>query len=911
MNGTRNLRLDLSGAWKVKIATEQNWLDVILPGSLDENEIGMELKPGEYGNRKFLYLGTAVFKKEIEIPLAWKNKKLFLYLERSRVTKVIVDGEEIGSNATLVCSQIYDLSEFLDPGKHMLEIEVSNTGSIMDWDSIKYSHIASESVQTNWLGIIGQIYIEAKSNMHIGNVRIDTNNHSAVFRAKVVNSLMQIQEVYVNVLVKLGTEIYSVNEFATINNNDTYVDIVVPMENQHFWSEFHPDLYSVSLQLLDNKGNELDLWQSSFGIRDFSVSGKKFSINGNVTFMRGKHDAGVFPLTGYASMNESDWIRNFSIAKEYGINFYRFHSWCPPEAAFSAADKVGIYLQPELPLWNPSTAFEDDEEWNYYRNEAFHILTEYGNHPSFVMMAWGNELNGSYERMYQLVQECQAKDNRHLYTIGSNNNFCAVVEPEKSDYWTTFWTKGVWDTKVAGFGGANIRASTPHPTRGHINNEPPCTTRNYDREIREVSLPVMSHEVGQYQIIPDFTEIEKYKGVLFPAELMNYRKLMEEKGLLPMAESFHQASGQLAALCYREDIESALRTADFAGFQLLDLQDYNGRGSGCALIGMLDSFMDSKGIISPGKWRQFCNHTVLLIQFPKYIFRSGETMKAEIFCANYSEYHVEDELILELKDEKNKTVWSHILSGLNAPKGKLTKLAKINVPLINDDIGRKFTISALFKNSEIKTEHNIWVFPEVCRVELPYNIYVTRTWGDKTKKLLQEGKTVFLMPYQEDIIGIKGIFSTDFWNYEGFQKYNPPGTMGISLDPKHKALAGFPTDTHSEWLWWNIIHNSVAFQADNTENKFSPIITVMDNMNRQLVLAMALEAQVERGKLFLCGIDFLCQLDRPEAVALFQSFLNYTASSEFVPQKTIGIEDIDKLVCWHYENLGIDERPVG
>ena len=85
--------------------------------------------------------------------------------------------------------------------------------------------------------------------------------------------------------------------------------------------------------------------------KDFHIEGAHFYANGHRIFLRGKHDAAVWPLTGHVEMSVEGWMKYLGTCKEYGINHVRFHSWCPPEAAFVAADSLGIYLQPELSFW--------------------------------------------------------------------------------------------------------------------------------------------------------------------------------------------------------------------------------------------------------------------------------------------------------------------------------------------------------------------------------------------------------------------------------------------------------------------------------------------------------------------------------------------------------------------------------
>ena len=100
------------------------------------------------------------------------------------------------------------------------------------------------------------------------------------------------------------------------------------------------------------------------------------------------------------------------------------------------------------------------------------------------------------------------------------------------------------------------------------------------------------------------------------------------------AHDFFWASGKLAVLLYREEIEMALRTPELAGFQLLDLQDFPGQGT--ALVGLLNAFMESKGLITPEAFRQFNNDVVVQLLMDKYVWTTDETYTADVQLVNYS-----------------------------------------------------------------------------------------------------------------------------------------------------------------------------------------------------------------------------------------------------------------------------------
>lgn len=164
-------------------------------------------------------------------------------------------------------------------------------------------------------------------------------------------------------------------------------------------------------------------------------------------------------------------------------------------------------------------------------------------------------------------------------------------------------------------------------------------------------IPVISHEIGQYAMYPNFKEIEKYTGSLKARNFEVFKKRLEEKGLEHLAEKYFQCSGKLAVTCYKEELEAAFRSKKLAGFQLLDLQDFSGQGT--ALVGILDAFLDPKGIVTEEEWRSFCSDAVLLARFSKYNYISKEEFSAHVQLTYFRNTPLNKFKVLwELKDNR-------------------------------------------------------------------------------------------------------------------------------------------------------------------------------------------------------------------------------------------------------------------
>ncbi len=900
--------IQLKGDWQMQLDTglvgiREKWFlkelndTVELPGSLDQNEKGWKGQDSTYGhlNRPVFYIGKAWYKKEIEIPENWQDLEVRLIIERSKVTEVWFDSIFVGNSNIIYSPQYYNLTAMVSPGKHTLTIAVDNREELVP---VAGSHAYSENTQTNWNGIIGRFCLEARDRVSFEKINItpDIKNKKAritvqldgrekarsllsvTVRARLVNS-RQVHRVPVETYIWPSEKNISVLEFDYQMGDEV-----------KFWSEYNPYLYKIEF-VLNERGVPIDNYTVSFGMREFKTEGSKFTINGKTTFLRGKHDACVFPLTGYPPTDVKEWERIFKIAREWGINYYRFHSWTPPEAAFKAADKVGIYIQTELPIWWGFNG-KDAAQVSYLTGLGKHILNEYANYASFNMFSLGNEITQNRKVLKKMVDDLRKYDPRPLYAQGSNNRLWDPSYAEGDDYFVSF--RAAAD---AGDNSTDIRTSMSYLDSKHggiLNARHPSTDFNYSTALRNIPVPMIGFEVGQYQIYPDFSELSKYTGVLKPWNLELYKSDLQASGMYGQVEDFFKATGQLSALCYKADIEAAIRTPEFGGFHLLDLQDYPGQGT--ALVGMLDAFMDNKGILKPDEFRQFCDEIVVLAVFDKFCWDTTETFAAKIIVANYSKSDLDDEsLQWELVYENsNNTLSKGKITNNDIKQGAVSEFGKIQVNLaeVNKPSMLRLKLDLASGNSN---SYPIWVYPP-SEIIIPEDIIVTNTIYVEDYMKMVNGSSVLLFPQEGNIkrtsVGCQ--FITDFWNFAMFDKLadqykggRSPGTMGLLMDPKHPVFNEFPTDFHTNWQWWPMTRYGRSLILDSLDSRYKPIIQVIDNINRNHKLSMLAEFKVGKGKLMVCTAP-LAELDGyTEAKQLYNSLIHYMQSDNYAPEYEI------------------------
>lgn len=907
------LSLSLAGEWSVMLGDAKEVRHAMLPGTIDTNHLGFapsDTTETTHLTRLYAYKGKATYSRTIEIPKQWKKAAVELFLERTKPTWVYVDGNLVDSCNYISTPQRYILPK-LKTGKHQLDIVVDNSRGVPE-QVYGSSHAYTEDTQTNWNGIIGEI------------------------------SLKQVE-------LKAGQKLKSG---------------MVQSESRQYTGKVLPCF------------------------RDFRIEGAHFYADGHPVFLRGKHDAAVWPLTGHVDMTVEGWMKYLGICSAYGINHVRFHSWCPPEAAFVAADSLGIYLQPELPFWG---SFDDKDEklMAFLHQEGENILREYGHHPSFRMMALGNELWGSIDKMKEFVDDFREIAPDKYYTFGSNYYLGYQGVKEGMDYFTTCriggegW--GKYNTHTRGsFSFADAYDG------GIINHFRPNTTMNFDEACdkwaspqpwqrqdveqtsykRAAGIPIISHETGQFQTYPDFHEIKKYTGVLYPYNFEIFRRRLAAAGMLSQADDFHKASGLWSVKLYKADIEMDLRTKNMAGFQLLDIQDYPGQGS--AFVGILDAFMESKGITTANEWHQWCSSVVPLLVTDRFCYDENEMMDAKVQIANYGGESLKGKKLVWKLDyalDENFGDDAAPNAGANIDRfNQPSPLAQGEIPITTDeegliDIGeihhkmkvmadgfndgngtcldvkipsRKVILTldidyGRYDARRHRNTYDLWIYTTEKNLDIyKEGVVITSDLTDEVAKKLEKGAKVLWMPTTSknfvasaDTISqagnatpytVGGLFQTDYWNYRMFKticennkKTVSPGTLGILTNPKHPIFCDFPTEMHTNWQWFPVIKDSHPLVLDNFAKDDKPIVQVIDNIERNHKLGLVMEWKVGAGKLLVCMSDLEKASEYPEGRAFYESVLSYMRSPEFAPQSEITIADLRKKLKEEPRQISLKE----
>ena len=597
-------------------------------------------------------------------------------------------------------------------------------------------------------------------------------------------------------------------------------------------------------------GNKASVCEQ-FGFRKVEKGAHHIRLNGRNIHLRGLLDCAVFPLTGYPATDVESWLRIFRTVKEYGLNHVRFHSWCPPEAAFYAADEIGLYLQVELPMWVKNVG-KYPERRDFFEKEMYAVLDEYGNHPSFLLMCNGNENEGDFTVLEDLVKKGQSYDNRHLYSAST-----ARDHVKSDEFYVSHLTEKGWITVYDG---------------------QPSTDWDRSKE-SDIDVPVIAHESGQRCMFPNFNETSKYTGVLEPRNFQVFKQRLAANGMLHKADDFFKATGAHTVLQYKEVNEALMRTANSGGFQLLGLSDFPGQGS--AFVGILDAFGDSKGLVTPEKYRESCAPVVLLARFPKRTYLNSESFNVKLEIYQYGEKNLaKGSLDWCLIGENQKVMAKGKLGHAMLPVGGVDSLGQVQVPLHNIQEAGKYTFRVCLDNG-IQNEWDIWVYPQEINT-LANNIQYVNTWEDAKQKL-EKGENVLFIPSK--VNGRNTKFTGHFWNPVMFNW--DPMIVGTWIDSSHPAFQHFPTSYYADWQWWDILNYGKAVDL-TAFYTLEPVIQSIDTYEVNRKLAIAFEVKVGDGKLFVLCMDIQKDMDKRIAMKqLLYSINAYVHSAAFSPKTEV------------------------
>ncbi|WP_123041400.1 glycoside hydrolase family 2 protein [Cohnella candidum] len=922
-------RVSLDGEWQFLMDPKDEYAGALpevsrfesrirVPGSWEEQGFGEapRLKQIDTWTKVREYVGPAWYRTEIVVEEHLGDGVERLVLAGVRWTSdVWVNGVYASRETSLSTEHVHDLTGLLVQGRNELLVRIDNRMRL----PLEESHIHTRHTATHWGGITGGAVWESLPPTRIQKVRITADLAERAFRCRVEVA----GEASRLAACSLTARFRAPNGEAFEVTSDCWGKetlLACPVgEKPYLWSDAAPHLYEAEFMIACD-GAELDRVQRRTGFREIKALGQQLALNEQPVFLRGYVDCCIFPLTGYPVWDKAHYERQFRIARSYGFNHVRLHSWNAPRPFWEAADEAGMLVQTELPHWSAvyqprGTAPHPDVD-AFLQEELIRIYDRLNEHPSFVLFSMGNELieDNGHERLNELVRLARERDPSRLVT--DNTGFGQLPEQDREGdfYIHSFnWHKPLKTEEIA----------------------MPATNRDFSAVARLTEKPVLGHEHAQFSMYVRPQEKVKYSGVLQPTWLETTEQTLRAKGMEDRVGEFIEASGIHQVRSLKEALERVRRTPGAAGFQLLDIRDFPGQGH--ATTGILDVFWDSKGIAEPDGFLGFNGATALLMACESRTLFGGETLEARLSVSHYGDAsELAGRVCWKLSAQDGDLLEEGVFPVSGIERGSVDEIGRVSVR-VPESGARKLVLEAWLQETEngndpteIRNEWSFWTFerlkpdtgfpsvwssasfikqaiygaqleanakfdPFTYPAERGVRLAIVERLTTNVLQYLVNGGRVWLLAGESEIYDfVLTKYLPVFWNYLMFSE-QAGGTMGTIIHG-HPAIGDFPHDGKSDWHWYELFNGSPAISLD-TAPGIDPIIEPIDNFNRAKRLAYAFEANVGEGQLLVTSLAFrdVDDLKKPAAAYLFRQLLNYARSGDFQPKGTLTLGQVLSL----------------
>ena len=895
--------IDLTGPWQFRMDPEdvgrtEKWFadgvnfdrQVVVPGAWNAQGIGSTAKAdastavfglrgtGNDADTLFhAFPGPGWYRRTVTIPAAWQGKSIQINFGGvHRYADVWVNGEHVGSHISYLTPFSFDITKWAQPGKAAtltIRVDARQNKQV---DSLMGCFDTVDFVYANWGGIYRTITLEATPPVRIDDVFVlprlaDETADVQVTLAGSEGSTATL-EVAVDIRGKDGT--LAAQAKGTLAAGQA--SIPAKIAGVKPWSPRDPYLYTAQVTLLKDS-RSLDRKTVRFGMREFKVEGTQFLLNGKPFFVRGYGDDCIYPNTICPPADRDFHRRRLQTAKDYGFNYVRHHSWCPPEEYFDAADELGLLIQPEFAIAYSADLAKTPPTKQLYRDEWRAMIRAHRNHPSIGVWCMGNELYNSFDMAPEMYEMAKRIDPSRLVidSDGCNLNhqgrstldFCVVQFSESGSF-------GYQDGKYS---------------RG------------------QAIKPIIAHEMGYFVTLPDLGQKDLFRDGLRPYWLYQAEEVAKKKGLLAEYPRWVECSNRLQGLCLKTNYEAVRRSTLMSGYSQWLFMDY----PNCA-EGIVDMFYRPKAL-TPEDARKFNAPTVLLMDCPRRNYFFGEKAKVTLLASRYEDAPSDHATLRWELRAGNDVLGSGSKDGLKVVSTGLQELASADIEIPPRAAAEKLTLAVTLtdENGSCVNDWNFWAFPRdpfkeqsrklcyrgIAGFETVYpwakelkaapvaadcELLVTSECDEATRAYLEQGGRVLLLNPER-------LFKTE--KVSGFRAagWDPRlsgGHVGTAAQSGHPAIRNMPCDGWCDLAFYPLIMGAKFAVLDDLAVHIDPIVRSIDVPQRLSNRAFLFEARVGKGRLLVSGLNFAAALSGgdPAAAYLRDQLVRYGLSDAFAPK---------------------------
>ena len=350
--------------------------------------------PGKVPNN---YNPVGSYRRDFNITPNWDGKEIFLHIGAMKSGGFVwINGVYIGYSQGSKLPAEFDVTKVVKPGKNTIAIQ------IFRWTDGSYLEC-----QDFWRisGIERSVFIYAQPKVRIEDFEVVSSLDKAYENGilqldlKIKNHYDKKQKLiasYKLLDAQLNSVFSGTNDLLIKADRDVTTNFSALINNVKQWSAEHPNLYTLVIEIKDNKEKIIEVTAIKIGFRSVEIKNGLLLVNGQRITLKGVNSQETDPETGHV-MSEELILKDIRLWKENNINAVRLSHYPRGRRFYELCDIFGIYIVDEANIeshgmYYGKHSLAKKPNWEKAHVDRMVRMVERDkNHPSVIIWSMGNE----------------------------------------------------------------------------------------------------------------------------------------------------------------------------------------------------------------------------------------------------------------------------------------------------------------------------------------------------------------------------------------------------------------------------------------------------------------------------------------------------------------------------------------
>jgi beta-glucuronidase len=394
-------RVNLDGYWRFKADPSGQGMSARWAQKMP-SESEMVRVPGTWSllRKYYDYVGDAWYFKTFTFPSVLRNQRVEIHFGATFYkSHVWLNGTEIGEHEGGYTAYSLNVTPYLKPINY-LAVEIDNRPTMETIPGWSGRDSPKPGVWYGWWpqgGIIRPVWLKLSASQLVrwqqilstvsgGAATVTDHVHLENHSTRPTSARLML-----NILGPNGDLVASSSQSVSMEPGKEIVTVKLGIHRVKLWSFDNPNLYRMTTILSSLRGSVLDSRTDNFGVRTIVIRNRQLYLNGHVVRLTGIDRHEDSPWEGVAE-TEGTILQDYDNMKNLQVTMTRPVHYPQNPKIYDFADRYGILLVPEIPVWHfGASQFADPKVIALAKKMMREVIEQDGNHPSIFAWSVCNE----------------------------------------------------------------------------------------------------------------------------------------------------------------------------------------------------------------------------------------------------------------------------------------------------------------------------------------------------------------------------------------------------------------------------------------------------------------------------------------------------------------------------------------